>query len=269
MIDLIDPKINEEINLKKEKLAGNSNQKSGRDIILKDIRSIGDVYSFWIENPQLRKSMLIGGKSPKTIRKEARKGIEAVSNGWYFLSQKSEGADFIDNLDIDLLKQLNGIILPGFGGNSRNEIDMGLPGKGFEVTLNYKGYRVPKAKDVPQKLANALSRIREIYHNVNPINSAIASHLELAAVQPFPDGNKRVARLIQDKILSDGGLPPSVINAGEAGFYRNLLGKTLLAYSGGNKDGMREFYDYCASKVNNSLDELLGDLEEQSGNVFN
>ena len=77
------------------------------------------------------------------------------------------------------------------------------------------------------------------------------------------DGNKRCAQLVQDRILHDLDLPPANIPAGEGVFYRKLLGKTLPDYRDENPEGQKVFYDYCASKVNSGLDEMLGDLEEE------
>ena len=82
------------------------------------------------------------------------------------------------------------------------------------------------------------------------------------------DGNKRSARLVQDRILFDVGMPPAMITAGEGKFYHDLLVRTLPSYYDGNREGQRQFYDYCASKVNNGLDDILGDLPEEP-HIFN
>ena len=87
------------------------------------------------------------------------------------------------------------------------------------------------------------------------------AHIGIVGIQPFMDGNKRTARLIQNRILHSVDLPPAVIPAGEGKFYFDLLRRVLPFYQDGDMIGQKQFYDYCASKVNNSLDEILGDLE--------
>ena len=252
---LINPSLNHDIWMKKTKLATRQEYSNERHkMILDDIRSIGDTYSFWIENPELRRSLLTENKSPKSIRKEARKGIDGVHDGWYFLCQKGAYGNFVETLNPEILKRVSGHILHEKKPQFRDK----------SVTLNYLHYTPPAPGKISQKIGDAINRIKDFYLNKKePLVAAITAHLEIAAIQPFMDGNKRVARLIQDRILHDVGLPPVVIQAGEGKYYRDLLGRALPAYSEKDIGGQKEFYDYCASKVNNGLDSMLGDLQEE------
>ncbi len=249
---MINKNLREEIKLKLNKIAGNPAYYSQRAGLVNDgLRHIGDIYSFWIENPDMR-YVLLGNKEEKTIKKLAIKGIQSVHNGWYFLSQKGKHGNFVDSLDEDILKGTNGLIS---GGSSKD-------GKfrKKDVSLNIYGFTPIGWQKIPDEVRRVLGRIRDKYFN-DKLESAIYAHLALALTQPFMDGNKRTARLIQDRILFDSNMPPAIISAGEGKFYFELLKKTAVAYRNEDEDGQRQFYDYMASKVNNGLDEILNDLD--------
>lgn len=252
----VDNYLQEEINLKVNKIQSSPEYYDARrSLVIEDIRSIGDVYSFWIENPSLRKTLLTENKQPETLRKLANKGIQNVNNGWYYLSRLSKQGNFVKDLTPYIIQKLNKNVLGDSG--EFNEF------RNKRVSLNILDYTPPSPEKVPKKIKAAISRIKEVHNNYGALESAITAHLELAAIQPFMDGNKRVARLIQDRILFDCLLPPVIITAGEGKYYRDLLCKTLPAYDDNIIEGQREFYNYCASKVNNGLDEILGDLIEE------
>lgn len=253
----VDKHLEEEIILKMNKIERTPQYYDTRkNLVIEDIRSLGDIYSFWIENPELRKDLLLENRQPKTLRKMAMSGIQNVHNGWYFLSQKGKYGNFVKELNPEILKRLNGIIL----GNKRNDFRQNY------VTLNCLKYTPPSPEKIQGKIENAILRIKNLYRE-NPLESAITAHLEISAIQPFSEGNKRTARLIQDRILCDTGFPPAIIPAGEGRYYMGLLCKTLPFYDDKNINGQRDFYDYCASKVNNGLDEVLGDLVLESKHV--
>ncbi len=252
---MINQHIIDEIRMKMDKLAGDSRYYDQRkDLVVQNLRTIGDVYSFWIENPELRKALLLEKSQEKKIRKMARIGIQNVNNGWYFLSQIGKLGGFINYLDENILKRLNGLV------HLNGEMPRNFRKK--DVTLGIVGFTPVSWEKVPYKVDEALKIIKGLYQE-NPLECAITAHLNLAAIQPFRDGNKRCARLVQDRILFDAGMPPAIISAGEGKFYHDLLLRTLPAHDDGNKEGQRQFYDYCASKINNGLDEILGDLVEE------
>jgi len=253
---MVDKRIRNEINLKLKKIDSSPEAYDKRkELVVHDLRSMGDVYSFWIENPGLRKTLLISHKRPKTLRKMAREGIHHINNGWYYLSQIGKYGKFVENLDENILKRLNCLVEP-VKDTKHNEF------REKDVSLNYQFYTPPSWEKVPSRIYNTLLKIKEKYKS-DPLEAAVLAHFEIAAIQPFMQGNKRTARLIQDRILYDVGMPPAIIQAGEATFYFNLLGETLSNDAFHKEEERKPFYDYCASKVNNGLDEILGDLLEE------
>jgi hypothetical protein len=253
MENYINPVLKEEVNSKLEKISSNPEYYDRRkNLVIQELRSIGDVYSFWIENPALRRDLLSERSQSKALRKLAMHGIQNVSNAWYYLNQIGKFGNFVGELNQDVIKKVNKLVLGSKGAfNQYREMD---------VTLNCPGYTPPSFEKVSSKVKDAISRIKMMHNDYGPLESALTAHLALAAIQPFEDGNKRTSRLIQDRILYDSLIPPAIIPAGEGTFYLDLLCRTFPPYKGGDVDGQREFYDYCASKVNNGLDEILGDL---------
>ncbi|MBU4308222.1 MAG: Fic family protein [Nanoarchaeota archaeon] len=254
MVNMITPKLREEIGLKFKKVKKNPNYfQKRKELCFDEARSLGDIYSFWIENPELRKALLMERRIPKTLKKQARKGIQNIHNAWYFLSQKgNEEIPFIEQLDEDILIRVNKLIEPqeSGAGDFRKK----------DATLDILGYAPSSWEGIPEKVKKVLSLARQKYLK-DPLEAAIYLHLGLSSIQPFREGNKRTARLIQDRVLYDEGYPPAIIEAGEGTFYHNLFVESFKAYKDNDLGKQVQFYDYCASKVNNCLDKVLDDLD--------
>jgi Fic family protein len=248
-----DPKIREEITLKMGKIAERPETYNARkQLVFEDLNSMGDVYSFWIENPELRRALLLEKSELSTIKKKGREGIQKVKNGWYFLCNQGQYGKFIEVFSPEILKRLSGIVY--HGGADKGEF------RKRDVTLNITDYTPASWERVPERVSELIRTIGALYGE-DPLEAAILAHLGIAAIQPFEDGNKRCARLVQDRILHNSSIPPAMIPAGEGTFYFQLLSKTLPAYRDGDFKGEAEFFNYCASKVNNGLDIILDDLE--------
>ena len=241
----------EEMLLKINKIADNPDC-YGRisKVVRRDLETIGNVYSFWIEHPELRKHYLTHNLPSKKVKKKAWRGVKAVNKGWEYLTNK--GDNLVEILDKKIIAAVNGLVS---GGNEES----GRYRQGRVHFLDSENFKPIEAERVLGEVDKVIRNIKQIAEG-NPLEAAIYAHLGIAMTQPFCGGNKRTARLVQDKILFDAGLPPAVISAGEAKFYFDLLGKTAPNYQAGNLEGQRQFYDYVASKVNNGLDEILGDL---------
>jgi Fic family protein len=253
---IIDVEIRKEIDEKLDKISSHPNfYDKKKKIILKELRTIGDIYSFWIENPELRRSLYLENKSPETLKKLSRKGIQSMHNGWNYLTNPNLTENLITKIgenDFETVKSLNALIM---GDPSKKSCGF----RKWRVDLNCEDYFPPEPEEIEEKMQETFLEVKNDYLE-DPLKAAIRWHLEGAAIQPFGNGNKRTFRLIQDKILDENNYPPVIIPAGEAKYYLKLLCEALPAYEKKDFNGQKRFYDYCASKVNNGLDEILGDL---------
>jgi len=250
---LINPELSREIDLKLSKIRNDLNAYEARSRLVRDsLINIGDVYSFWIENPDLREKLLLDKSIEETVKRKARKGIRNVHNAWYFATQFGMHNDFVNFLDVEILKGINSLV------NGRRAVQGQF--RTDEKSLDWLGYRPPKPKDVPSVVKKILYETQRYYYG-GPLETSIRTHLDLALAQPFDEGNKRTARIVQNRMLIDYGYPPAVIPAGEAKFYFDVLRKAAPVPIGGSIvcDEV-PFFNYTASKVNNALDEILGDL---------
>ena len=70
MESMIDQRIQDEIYMKLSKVNGDSHYSEAmKRSIVTALNKLGDVYSFWIENPDLRKDLLLADKQAKTVKK--------------------------------------------------------------------------------------------------------------------------------------------------------------------------------------------------------
>jgi len=257
MSKYIDSRLRNEINEKMKKIESHPTfYEKRKQFIVRDLRTIGDIYSFWIENPELRRALCLENKSPESVKKEARKGIQSMHNAWNYLNNPKLQDEIIYKIgenDFEVIKSVNALVM---GDPSKKRIGF----RNWRVDLGCEDYNPPEKFDkIQEKIEETFNGVIEDYSK-DPLEAAIKWHLEGAGIQPFGNGNKRTFRLIQDKILDENNFPPVIIPSGEGKYYHKLFCKTLPAYDKKNVEGQRGFYDYCASKINNGLDEILADL---------
>lgn len=252
---IINPKLREEIHQKAEYISSNSMAYDAKTRVVRDsLSALGDVYSFWIEHPDLRKQLFHGDRNPETVRKLAKKGIRNIKNAWYFLADYGRNMDFYLMMNPRIIKRVNAIV-----NGTRGEQEF----RKKRVTLNFEAYVPPSPEKVSDLVSQSFENTTDIYRQ-DPLEGAIYAHLSLALIQPFDEGNKRTARLMQDRLLFDRGLLPAIIPAGEGKFYLSLLERASNGFNKnhltGNPENQSEFFNYIASKVNNGLDMVLDDL---------
>ena len=250
---IISPCIKENILLNLDYVQAHPNLFAQRqEKIIAELETLGDIYSFWIEHPELRTAIPYGTKSPETIKKQAMKGIAAIKNAWYFLIRHSPS---VEGLTPSLLKGINALVNQQRARDGRFRQERQF--SSGDVTLNADGYIPPKARNIPSLIDGVLRDFQSQY-SIDPIEAAIGAHLAIAAIQPFDEGNKRTARIVQDWALDTKGIPPAKIHMGESHLYRSLLLDTLVPYRDKDLAGQRRFYDFVASKVNDALEDIIG-----------
>ncbi len=202
------------------------------------------VYSWWIEHPDLRKILIDGTPQEKAKAiSVAKKGIENLTNAWVYIKNVPTV------LDERVILKAAALV------DDRNS-------RGYRetrVTLNLPSYTPPNPLKVPELMRSFLFNVNK--GDLHPLEQAANAHLHVAGIQPFRDGNKRLARLIQDKVLYDFALPPAVIPSGEREVYIDLLEQALAGTKEGSLKLQRPFYDYIGGKVNVALDLILDDLK--------
>ena len=202
-------------------------------------------FVWWVQHPDLNAGFPVVGNGNKGIViKRAREGIENLSESWRYISQQK------DFLNEDVFLELGNVVDPNLNSNGYRQ---------NTVSLGMDDYTPPNPVKVPELVEETFREARE--SNSITVEKAAMLHLRLAGIQPFPSGNKRVARLYQDRALFESGLPPACISNGERRTYLSLLQRGLVDLRDCSSDGVKEFINYIGGKVNSFLDEILYDLK--------
>jgi fido (protein-threonine AMPylation protein) len=146
--------------------------------------------------------------------------------------------------------------------------------------FNYRTTRA-KLKDTnlvipgPHKIEN---EIQTLFYDLNtksyhPLEKAILTHLHLIRIQPFIDGNKRTARMLQNTILMNKGLPPIRVGRAEGSYYKDLMLDAIKGYNNrvsedphrnsfgyNNSEEEKRFFKYLSSKELESLGVIQQNL---------
>ena len=186
------------------------------------LRRLCDIYSFWLEHPQERLKILRQHRAEDgtqltngdELRRKVTKGIKGIGEAWKYIRSHSNGKNLIQQINPTLIVQIGKLVDYNNIGYRRDR-----------VTLNME-YTPPNPIKVPELIERFCEDIKR--SDYSSVEAAATTHLRIAGIQPFDDGNKRTARLLQDGILFDYGLPPAVIPAGERDVYHHLLGQGLV-----------------------------------------
>jgi fido (protein-threonine AMPylation protein) len=183
-------------------------------------------------------------KREEALRKEANKhsiGLELLClDGKFFRSRKKKAKEFHrceKNLKSALdfaLKNYSGELTLDYLRNVSRKIDPEINLGGFrtgngKVRFFYEDiFLIPPS---PEKLMRELNYFCLANSCLsNPIEKALHAHFNILRIHPFLDGSGRAARLIQNVILEQVGLPPPSIKLPERREYRLLLEKAIASY---------------------------------------
>jgi len=211
-----------------------------------------------IEHPNMQK-LLISIKNSKksktnkkkeiTLKKEIKEGKERIKTAWRNLKE------------VNLNKiGLNHTILLNLG----KDID--------EYNESYRRQRVSLGMHYtppnPLKVYQLLNNFFEEYNNFkgSKLELGLLSHVVIGGIQPFYDGNKRCARMIQNKTLAENHLPIVSIPYGERKIYISLLEEAMKGLNfynempEHNKENFDKLFTYLGGKINTSLDNIIKNI---------
>jgi fido (protein-threonine AMPylation protein) len=128
-------------------------------------------------------------------------------------------------LDKKYLLKLHKIIMSGFGEKTPGTI------RKRQVYLHMQDIKNPLGKELNYRpphhksLGKLIDEFIKWYNSskLNPIEKAAIAHYTLYKIHPFLDGNKRVCRLIFNKILLDEGFPLLNISIKKEHYFQSLI----------------------------------------------
>tara|TARA_Y100000310_G_scaffold345502_1_gene465713 strand:+ start:13885 stop:14664 length:780 start_codon:yes stop_codon:yes gene_type:complete len=218
------------------------------------IETLAAQHSVALEDPVHSRLALKKGPRSKS-RKILRRGKKVIEKSW------REARAASDIFDPAVLQRVN-CVIQSDGNCESDEIS---PYRNKRVSLGLPKLTPPNPVKVPELMGCFYRRLKEYMdrEDVHPVEVAIEAHFGIATIQPFIDGNKRSARILEAVILGKGELPVGVLPYGERSNYLNLLDEAGFNASGYNDralpvDFKTYFADYLASKVNVSLERMLG-----------
>lgn len=216
------------------------------------LQKLANFHSAALEEPISAKLALYEGSRGKSHRKILKENQVAIRTAWRILHNAE------NPIDEETWKRVNGIILTN--GDLESQ---GTPYRTERVSLGLQ-YTPPSYTKVPELMLGLATKLQQLEEEkkVHPVEIAIDAHFGIASTQPFPDGNKRTARLVQGRILEKNGYPVPVIAFGERELYLKFFDEAAYAVSDSKErfynPKLTNFADYIASKVNLSLERILG-----------
>lgn len=211
--------------------------------LIHELRQKDMLLSYLMEHPEYRNLSLRRGHT-----RIIRKGVKRLSRGFDYL--KKNFPNLVESFEAEDLIKLGEIVDPNNNGF-----------RTVRVSLNLPNYTPPNPIKVPELTDKLFGDVQA--DDLHPIERAALFHLGIAAIQPFLDGNKRIARLLQNKVLDEQELPPASIPLGERQFYIGLLERSMRAYREGDVIHQGPFLNYIAAKTNVALDIILENLRER------
>lgn len=196
---IIDQSLINEILLKRKKIEDNPFYYLAKDNRTKKglVKTLKE-HSWWLEHPDIRKGLILEKPTDKGLLiKRAREGIRNLGRAWKFISSRS------DCFNDETLLNVGALVDPEANAEGYRT---------SRVTLNLAYVPLNPLK-VSEKVNEAFREHLDSKDNI--VERAANLHLRIAGIQPFPDGNKRIARLYQDRLFHDENLPSAVVPYGE------------------------------------------------------
>jgi Fic family protein len=157
-----------------------------------------------------------------------KKGEYTFDSKVIISSSMITGFNFLNKISFnkkDLLR-LHGIVMSSFEEKNPGQLrdDQRIIARVNPVTHLKEeiGYRPPSPEKVEKELGLFFDWL-EKNKNIHPLELAGLVHLKLYLIHPFKDGNKRMCRLLFNKVLQDNGYPVLNISKDTPDYFRNLI----------------------------------------------
>jgi Fic family protein len=227
-----------------------------RELMTHEIETTSQVHSYRMENSQI----VVPFSVPRNrYKRDIRKGIRNIETAFEWGCSHFN----IANLDESFMREIAGRVSPELydGKKIAKYRETSTRITGASVMPPYPAkliqYEIPAFID-------SLNRQLNCDKVTNRVETAIFSHLHLARMHPFVDGNGRTARVLQNVILYHSDIPPPVIETGERMMYYSLLDKAVSGLDEnkalgreGVTEGEKLFYNFIGGKINSSLDKVI------------
>ncbi len=157
-----------------------------------------------------------------------KKGDYTFDSKVIISSSMITGFNFLNKIAFtkkDLLR-LHGIVMSSFEEKSPGQLrdDQRIIARVNPLTHLKEeiGYRPPSPEKVEKELEGFFVWL-EKNKTIHPLELAALVHLKIYLIHPFKDGNKRMCRLLFNKVLQDAGYPVLNISKDTPDYFRSLI----------------------------------------------
>lgn len=211
-------------------------------VVESGLNTLSNAFCWWIHNPDLGETILEenggGNQRPsQAIRGLSKEARVRIKDAWfYFRGYTLNAAQPVDKyLSRAVLRHVGSLLDPANTDFRRSD---------QEARIFYPDYTAPSGFQVQDEIDQLTAEIRE--SSDHPVNKAIYAHLGIVSIQPFVQGNKRLAKLVQQSMLYDRGLPPALITPNERHEYVERLRASLVE---GTSEAQQQFYNFMATRI--------------------
>lgn len=178
---------------------------------------------------------------------------QRIYEGWNIVKQWAINDTPIEKKELLVLAQ---ILEPNSGAQS--------PPFYRQELVQLRGMLAPHYEDIPRQMNQVLYNISEFNNELTNLEKSIYAHFHIARIQPFKDGNKRTARMVQDAILMKANLPPGVIPLKMHQEYRDLLHEARKGHEDLEEihPKITEFYLFLANRIEDTIDKISEYLKD-------
>ncbi len=189
--------------------------------------------------------------------------VSNILNALNILLKEVTSENKLKTISVDLIKRFNHLV-----GRNLGEHFEAIPGKLREHNVVVGKYRAPDYQDVEYLLKQFCDwSIKEFYFKksqdfIDSVIQAIVTHVYIAWIHPFGDGNGRTARLLEFYILLRAGNPDFATHL-LSNFYNETRNEYYRQLDKTTKTGdLSDFISYAVQAYRDGLNSILNLIQE-------